>query len=162
MLTAIKKRRRTNATRTGAVLVEFAMVLPIVVVLFSGLIEISRVLLLQHTADTAAYEGARAAMVPGATADEAKLEATRLLEANGLHSTKVTVTPETLEEASPLITVLVEIPVGPNSWIAPIRFFNMNISSEVTLFCERPPIVRLTGVPALKAKKTKGKAGAGL
>ncbi len=47
------------------------MVLPIIMLLFYGMIELSRVLLLQHSVDTAAYEGARCAIVPGAKSDEA-------------------------------------------------------------------------------------------
>ncbi len=45
--------------RPGVVMIEFAIVLPVILFSFACMIEISRVLLLQHTADTAAYEGAR-------------------------------------------------------------------------------------------------------
>ena len=56
----------SKSSRSGAVLVEFALVLPVIMFTFACMVEISRVMLLQHTADTAAYEGARSAMVPGA------------------------------------------------------------------------------------------------
>lgn len=138
--------------RHGAVMVEFALILPVILFSFACMIEISRVLLLQHTADTAAYEGARDAMVPGATASNGINAANELLTAAGLKATSVTVTPTVIEETTPLITVLVEIPVNQNFWISPTLFKNHIVRSEVTLFCERPFVVKLTGVPELKAK----------
>lgn len=141
--------------RRGAALVEFAFVLPIVLLIFAGMIEISRVLLLQHSADTAAYEGARCGMVPGATSEEASTAAQLLLVAVGLKSSSITVTPTVITEDTPLITVRVEVPIAPNAWISPQWFKNTCVVSETTLFCERPPMVQLTGVPVMKAMSAK-------
>jgi Flp pilus assembly protein TadG len=151
-----------NRTRAGATLVEFAVVLPVVMLFFAAMVETSRALLLRHTADTAAYEGARSGMVPGATTEQARQAAQALLDAAGLRRTSVSVTPEELTEESSLITVHVEVPVTSNSWIAPVWFTRGSVVSEVTLFCERPPLVQLTAVPAIKAKKTKAKTTTGL
>lgn len=95
--------------RAGAVLIEFATALPIVVIFFSGMIEIGRVMMLQHTADTAAYEGARDAMVPGATADEAMKEAAQLLANAGLLSSVIKISPDVITEETSFLTVEVEI-----------------------------------------------------
>ena len=154
--------QRRCCTRTGAALVELAVVLPIVLIIAGGLLEVSRLLLLHHTADTAAYEGARAAMVPGATADEAIEVVEKLLTEAGCSWTSITVDPEVITEKTPLITVSVEMPLNKNSWISSHGFVDMTVRSEVTLFCERPPTTRLTGIPSLKAKakKLKGKAPA--
>ncbi len=93
-------------------------------------------------------------MVPGATSADAAAASNELLIAAGLKATCVTVSPQLIEETTPLITVLVEIPVSRNFWISPTLFKNHIVRSEVTLFCERPFVVKLTGVPALKAKAT--------
>ncbi len=69
-----------HSKRKGAVVVEFAVVLPVFALVFGGTIEISRALLVQHTIDTAAYEGARAAAVPGATSNDAVRTAKELLQ----------------------------------------------------------------------------------
>ncbi len=151
------QRKNKAGIRTGAALVEFALVVPIFVFFASGVVEVSRVLLLQNTVDTAAYEGARHAMVPGATVEEAELASQDLLNSAGLKSTTITVTPDVITEETAFISVQVAVPVASNSWIAPTHFFaGMTVTSEVTLVCERPPLVRLTGLPALKAKKSKG------
>ncbi len=139
--------------RTGAALTEFAVILPIILLCFSSMVEFSRVLLLQHTADTSAYEAARAAMVPGATVDDAIEAANSLLTANRLRDAVISVTPEVIVEATPIITVRVEIPVAVNSWLPPFWFTKSTLNSEVTLFCERPPLVVLTGVPQMEKKK---------
>ncbi len=149
---SFKQRRRI---RQGAALVEFALVLPIIFLGLTGMLELSRVLMLQHTADTAAYEGARNAMVAGAQAQDAISTANSLLAANRLKSTTVTVSPMDINEETPTITVTVQIPVSKNSWLPPFWFQASNVISEVTLITERPPIVQLTGMPVLKQKKLK-------
>ncbi len=66
--------------RRGAAIVEFSLVMPIILLFFTTMIELSRVLMLQHTADTAAYEAARSAMVPGGKAQDAHNAANSLCE----------------------------------------------------------------------------------
>ncbi len=83
--------RHTSHTRAGAALVELALVLPILFLFFVGIVEVSRILLLQHSIDTAAYEGARAGMVPGATAAEAKAAAVQLLTAARLKDATISI-----------------------------------------------------------------------
>ena len=157
MLTSTNAMRCTEVKlgpiRRGAVLVEFAMVLPLIVIIAFAMIEISRLMLLQHTADTAAYEGARHAIVPGATPGEAVKAAKELIDANGLRDVIIAVTPDVIVEETPLVTVRVEVPVSQNSWIAFFSFVTHSVSSEVTLYCERPAIVRLSGRPEVKVKK---------
>lgn len=143
--------------KRGAALVEFAMVLPILMMFFYGMIELSRVLLLQHTVDTASYEGARSAIVPGAISQDAIDCATKLLATGKLKSAKITVTPTVITEDTPVITVLVEVPIRENAWLTPFWFKKGSVKSEVTLITERPPVVQLTGVPQLKAKSKKAK-----
>ncbi len=137
----------------GAALVEMAMVLPLIMLFFTAMLEICRVLMLQHTADTAAYEAARSAMVPGATAAEAQQVAQQLVDAAGFTQVVIAVTPETISEFTPLITVKVEIPVNENSWIVPQSVPVLAVSSEVTLMCERAPVTRLAATEELHAKK---------
>ncbi|MEL6108973.1 MAG: TadE/TadG family type IV pilus assembly protein [Planctomycetota bacterium] len=142
-----------KSRRKGATLVEFAVVLPIIFVLFFSIVSVSRVLLLQHTADTAAYEAARAAMVPGATSTEAILEAQNLLDAADINSASIVVDPSSITQETAFVTVTVEIPVEQNSWVLPDQFSSHVLTSNVTLLTERSPIVRITEMPKIKLKK---------
>ena len=148
--------------KRGAALVEFAMVMPILMMFFYGMIELSRVLLLQHTADTASYEGARFAIVPGATSQDAVDCASKLLATGKLKSAKITVTPTVITEDTPVITVLVDVPMREIAWMTPFWFKKGSVKSEVTLVTERPPIIQLTGVPQLKAKSKRAKTTSSL
>lgn len=145
--------------RRAAAIVEFAIVLPIVLLCFASMIEISRILLLQNSADTAAYEGARCAMVPGANTTEAIESAKRLLQAAGLKKCEITVAPDLITEETELILVNVEVPVAPNAWITPFWFMPNSVVSQVALVCERPAVVKLTAVPKLKEIKSALKKG---
>ena len=155
------KHRQRRQSRRGSTLVEMSIVLPLIMLFFTMMFELCRVLMLQHTADTAAYEAARAVMVPGATSAEAHQVAQQMLDAAGLTQTTIEVTPDTIVEGTALISVRVDIPVNDNSWIAPTQLGNFVVSSELTLMCERPPIVRLAAMNDLKLKKSKikGKKG---
>ena len=135
-------------------MVEMALVLPLIMLFFTAMFELSRVLMLQHAADTAAYEGARAAMVLGATSSEAQQTAQQMIDAAGLSMSTIEVTPSVIEEQTSIITVRVEIPVAPNSWIVPTFFSAATARSEVSLLCERPPIVRVSAMDDLAAKKS--------
>lgn len=137
--------------RAGAAIVEFAVVLPILLLCFSTMIEITRILLLQNSADTACFEGARCAMVPGAKPEEAVVAAHTLLQAAGLRGSSVSVSPDVITEDTALIIVSVEVPVKKNAWITPFWFLPNSISSHVALVCERPPAVQLTAIPKLEA-----------
>ena len=53
----------------GATLVEFAMVLPVFVLLLFGIIEFGRYFFVQHTLQFATREGTRLALVGGTLAD---------------------------------------------------------------------------------------------
>ena len=142
--------QRTTSNRFGATLVEFAISLPIVFMIFFGMIEVSRFFMLQHSADTAAYEGARNAIVPGAKPEDAIVAASDLLKAAGVKGGQITVEPEFITEETALVTVSTVIPLKATGWVVPNFFGEGMVKSEVTLICERPPMVMLTGIPKLR------------
>lgn len=143
--------------RIGAALVEFAVVVPVIALFFAGMVEISRVMMLQHTADTAAYEAARSIIVPGANVAEGVSEGNALLDAAGLKATSITVSPDVITEETGSVSVSVRVPVSENSWISLAQLNALEIVSEVTLLTERAPVVRLTELPKIKMKAKKAK-----
>src|SRR6187549_548125 len=90
---SIHRGRAGRNARTGAAAVEFAIVAPIFFVLVLGSLEFGRLNIIRHTADQAAYEAARNAMVPGATTAEARLAADRMLRIVGTRGAQVTINP---------------------------------------------------------------------
>ncbi len=132
-----KQSRRRRQNRQGATAVEFALVAPIFFLLLFASFEFSRLNVIRHTADNAAYEAARIAMVPGATAAEAVTEANRILNIVGARGATVTVNPATIALSTRQITVTIDVPMGQNGWIAPRFTGALNLRSVATLKAER-------------------------
>lgn len=132
-------RSGARARRRGAAGVEFAVVAPIFFVFVIAAFEFGRINVIRHTADNAAYEGARRAMVPGATATEAVNEADRLLRIVGTRGARVTVIPGTLGPDVNEITVTVDVPMNQNGWITPRFSRSSTIRATSTLKTERAP-----------------------
>jgi Flp pilus assembly protein TadG len=81
MNTTQSQRRFTQRDRDGVAVVEFALTAPIFFLFVLAAFEFGWMNVLRHTADNAAYEAARAAMVPGATAADATVKANNILGA---------------------------------------------------------------------------------
>ena len=112
-------QRQSRSRRTGATLVEFAVVAPVFFLFIIASFEFGRLNVIRHTADNAAYEASRHAMVPGATAADAVAKATSILNIVGARGTQVTVNPSTLSPDVEQVTITVEVPMDQNGWIAP-------------------------------------------
>lgn len=106
------KRKPRSHQRLGAVTVEFALIAPIIFALFLGSVEITRLNFIRHTASNAAYEGARASILPGSSTADGMAEATALLNSVGVGNgaaVNVVATPDSVQAT-------VTIPVSQNSW----------------------------------------------
>ncbi|MCC9605947.1 pilus assembly protein [Blastopirellula sp. JC732] len=130
-------KRSRIAQRTGAAMIEFAFAGPILFMFILACVEFGRLTMIRHTADNAAYEAARYAMVPGATAQEAIERATNLLATVGARNVEVGVDPEILLPETEVITVTVRVPIAGNSWIAPKYFEDYAIEASSHLATER-------------------------
>jgi len=124
-----RSRSRRRATTT----VEFAVCLPLVMLLFFGSIEFARVNMLRHTLTAAAYEGARRGIVPGATADDVRTIATSVLSSAYATAYTIDVSPATITAATTEVTVTVSLPIDQNSWVASMFFSGKSLSKSFTL-----------------------------
>ena len=110
-----------------------ALVAPFLFTLFFASLEFSRANVLRHAIQTAAYEGARAGIVPGATADNVQSEAATVLAAIGAVNVTVTVDPEVIQPNTTEVTVTVTIPLDDNGWVVPKFFSGRTLTSTVNL-----------------------------
>lgn len=123
--------------RRGAVVVEFAIVAPVFFLVIFAMFEFSRLNVIRHTADNAAYEAARLAIVPGATAADAENEANRIMGVVGARDVVVTVTPSTITNATDQVTVEVAVPLSRNALVAPRFTGGQVLRAQSTLRTER-------------------------
>ena len=110
---SLQKRLRSRRI-TGAISVEFAMCVPLLFALLFGCYEVARANLMQHAAESAAYEGARVGIIPGATEDEIRAATEFVLTSVGVTvyniNTQQTVSDEDVEQ----VTVEIQVPFDEN------------------------------------------------
>jgi Flp pilus assembly protein TadG len=131
------QRRRSQATRTAFVVVEFALCAPILFLVFFAALEFARVNMIRQSIENAVYEGARRGIVPGATADDCRHAAQLILDSVYAHDAQINVTPSVITKDTAEVTVSVAVPVDSNSWVTPFFFHDKTISSQMTLRRER-------------------------
>jgi Flp pilus assembly protein TadG len=129
--------RRRRGNRRGATVVEFALAAPIFFLFLMAAFEFGWLNVLRHTADNAAYEAARYAMVPGATAAEAKNKANSILRIVGARNAVVTVSPAVLNSMSDEVTVTVDVPMKDNALVVPKFTGKTTLRGQATLRTER-------------------------
>ncbi len=146
-----KKRPRFSAviTRRGAHCVEFAIVLPIMMLLFASGFEFARMNMLRHLAENASYEAARHIIVPGATVAEAEAKANAILSVMGVTGARLTVSPNPVLETTGTVSVKVTFPANKNLCMVPVFSKNLNFESETSLLTERGPLQQVQAINAI-------------
>jgi Flp pilus assembly protein TadG len=138
---------RRSTKRRAATLVEFAFVLPVLLLFFTGSIEVFRLNQFRHAADQAAYEACRKVIVPGGTKAEAEAEALKVLKILGIKKVNLDINPTTITDTTPQVTVKVSIPAEGNSWVAPAFGEKSLCSSTATLLTERNSAIVAAAIP---------------
>lgn len=118
-------------TRAGVVSVEMVFVIPVVLVLFFGLWEWSRVEMIKHVCQNACFEGARFGTLPGSTPTETESEVQKVLD---IYFVKDATIDATFNAGTGESTVSVSIPMDSN-FIGGYAFFQGRaIEADITLF----------------------------
>lgn len=129
-------QQRQKSERRGTVTVEMALVLPLFFLFLFASIEFSRMNMIRHTAENAAYEAARSAIIPGGTAARARAVGEEIMASVGCIGTVVTTDPVTIDNSTPTVEVFVRVPTGANAYFVP-NFFSGNITGRSKLTRER-------------------------
>ena len=98
--------------KQGAAAVEFAIVLPVFVLILLGSIETCTMIFLQQSLEMAAYEGARVAIVPTTTSLNIASAAKQILTPRHIQNSSISVTPSDFQSApyGTFIRVSVSVP----------------------------------------------------
>lgn len=123
---------RTEDTRRGAVTVEFAMVLPVILIMFLGSIEMASLQYARHTMGYAAYEAARKGSIPGCTVEMSHSAGMQQLAIAGLDDGAEVV----VNQNALTVTVEVRVPSSKFAW-GPIAYLlNETVIERCTLVRE--------------------------
>ncbi len=135
--------RPRQRRRSGASLVEFALVAPILFLLLLGIFEFARAFMVTELLKEAARKAARVATLEGATSSQIKAAATDFLTAAGVQSENVGVSvngapADSVDPAtSPMytdMTVTVTVPAAKVSWVpTPLFTGSANLSGQFSM-----------------------------
>lgn len=127
-----------RSRRRGVAATEFAVCLPIIVLLVLGTIEACSMVFLKQSLAVAAYEGARTAIIPNATADQVKAACEQVLKDRDIDGGTVTIKPSNIDSLAPgdFVDVTVSAPCNANS-IVPNKFYKgRTLSSKASMMIE--------------------------
>lgn len=131
-------RGRRKSLRRGAATVEFAVAGPILFFLVLSIFEFGWAVLIRHSADNAAYEAARKAIIPGGTSTDAINEANRIMGIVGARNFNVRVNPTNISEDTREVEVIVSGAFANNGIVASKIFQGVNFESATKMLTERP------------------------
>lgn len=125
-------------SRRGVAATEFAVCLPLIVVLLLGTLEASTMIFLKQSLSIAAYEGARTSITVGATDADVESSCNRILTQRKVADASVSVSPGPLD-SQPVrswITVTVSAPAGSNSVIQGLFYSGHTVTARATMMKE--------------------------
>ena len=131
-------KKRINADRKGVLTVEVALCLPVLILLLFGCYELTRTSMILHATQSAAYEGARVGIVPGATPDQIEDAAGFVLRTMGVANFQVETIPAVIERDTEQVEVIVRVPVGENLSLPRLFVENPTFKGTCTLSRELP------------------------
>lgn len=118
-------KSKNRSKRSGVAAAEFAVCLPVLVLLLMGSIETCSMIFVKQSLACAAYEGTRKALQPNATAADVRRACLDLLGDRNVRGATVTITPSdlTLAREGEYIRVQVSATAAANA-VTPLRFYN--------------------------------------
>jgi Flp pilus assembly protein TadG len=127
-----------RSRRRGVAATEFAVCLPIIVLLVLGTIEACSMVFLKQALAVAAYEGARTAIIPGATIDQVKAASMQVLKDRNVDGGVVTVKPTNIDALNPgdFVDVTVSAPCNANSIVRNKFYKGRTLSSNASMMIE--------------------------
>lgn len=132
------RRRRPAGQRTGVAAVEFAVCLPVILVLVFGAIEASSFIFLKQSLHVAAYEGARSATRLGSSNERATESVQDILVARKVQDFSVSFPNGDSSTANRGDEIVIEVsaPTSPNSPLAGQFVTNRLLTSRVVMVKE--------------------------
>ncbi|HEV3005564.1 MAG TPA: TadE/TadG family type IV pilus assembly protein [Pirellulales bacterium] len=133
--------RRKRDSRRGAALVEFALVVPVLLLFLVGMIEVGRAIMVQQLITNASREGARVAGYESTTQTSSVTSAVNTYLSNvNINGATTTVSPDPPTGASDgqQVSVSVSVPYKTVSWV-PSPFFLGGSTLKATSVMRREP-----------------------
>jgi Flp pilus assembly protein TadG len=124
--------------RRGVAATEFAVCLPIIVLLVLGTIECCSMIFLKQTLAISAYEGARTAIIPGATKTQVEAACNQVLTDHKVNGATISIKPTDFAALNPgdFVDVTVNAPCNANSVVPNTFYRGRTLSSSASMMIE--------------------------
>jgi Flp pilus assembly protein TadG len=131
-------KRIHQHSRSGSALTEFALVLPLLVLILFATVETCSMIHLQQALKVAAYEGARIALIPGTTSANVEAAVKQILSDRRIANGSVTVTPSNYPSAATgsFIRVTASAPAKGNSLVGAWFYGGRTLTTSVEMMKE--------------------------
>jgi Flp pilus assembly protein TadG len=131
------RQRKSKSRRRGTAVVEFAVCLPILVILVLGAIECTSMIFLKQSLNVVAYEAIRVAIRNDGTTAAANARANEVITERDIDGVNFSFSPSNidgLDRGTP-IQVTVTAPCGANS-VFTLNFFSGNLEAQAFMVKE--------------------------
>ena len=118
---------------SGALTVEFALTLPVLLMILFAAYELGRANMLRNTAEAAAYEGARRGIVPGSDADDVRDSVNFVLGTSGIRDANIRINPPVITMATETVSIEIDVPMAGNTLIPSIFTRGMSFNGQCEL-----------------------------
>jgi Flp pilus assembly pilin Flp len=127
--------RSCRRNRRGAAAVEFAVVAPLFFLLVFGMIEFGRMVMIQQVLTNASREGARVAVLDGATTADVQTAVDNYMVSASVQGATLSVNPDPPSSAGygEAVTVVVSVPFDQVSWLPSPMFIGGHTLSATTV-----------------------------
>lgn len=131
------KIKNRQGEQRGVAAVEFAVCLPVLILLLLGGIECTSMIFVSQSLNVVAYEGIRAAIKSNGTTADAHVRCDEVIAERDLSDVQVTFTPANVDELErgTQISVVVSAPVNSNS-VMRLKFFSGELKAQAIMIKE--------------------------
>jgi len=131
-------KKPSSNNRRGVAVTEFAVCLPVIVLLVLGMIECCTMIFLKQSLTIASYEGVRTALEERAVSADVRRTSQQILTQRRVQGSTITVSPTNIPAVptGQFITVTVSAPADSNSVIPGSFFRGRTLSASATMMKE--------------------------
>jgi Flp pilus assembly protein TadG len=138
-MSTLRTSERVSSKRRAATAVEFAVIAPLLFLVFLGIIEVGRGLLVIHLLNNASEAGCRVGIVEGQNTANIKSAVVTALTNAGISGDSVSVlindgsSDASTAVAGDEITVISKVPVSSISWVPVPKFLSGSLQGQYTM-----------------------------
>jgi Flp pilus assembly protein TadG len=134
----VSRNSKQYSRRSGAAVVEFAVTLPVLILILLATLEACTMIYVTQTLQIASYEATRVALVPKSTKAQVEFAANRILNDRRVKNAVIKITPLDFTNApiQSFIQIDITAPANTNSIVSPMFFKDKTLRANCSMMKE--------------------------